>query len=49
MFENFNGELSIIELFDGELIVDKIGDKERLHFLIFDTLIHNGLPKIKKK
>lgn len=36
-----------MEIFDGELIIDRFFDgkgntNEYLHYLIFDTLLHNG-------
>lgn len=38
-----SGDLAILEMFDGELIVDRYpNNNERLNYLIFDTLIHNG-------
>ena len=44
----FSNPPSVMEIFDGELIIDTFfdgkGDKfESLHYLIFDTLMHNGL------
>jgi hypothetical protein len=41
------------EIFDGELVVDEFHDKENnkyeyMHYLIFDTLVHNGNQKVHR-
>lgn len=42
-----NNKLKVLEIFDGELIIDEFLDhnqekKEFLNYLIFDTILHNG-------
>ena len=39
-------KLDVVEIFDGELIIDEFVDAQKniheyLHYLIFDTLMHN--------
>jgi hypothetical protein len=41
----------VVELFDGELIIDEFYDSENakvecLHYLIFDCIIHNASQKV---
>lgn len=35
-------ELEILEVFDGELVLDKKGDNYYLKYLIFDCMVHFG-------